>query len=127
MQFVVRSGPASRPTAAGSTPIAAGNMLIDSGSTLIGPRDSFAKPEDFGRGRKREQQKTIQTMGIRVRGSKLYHDHGNHHAQILVHHPYSLPYSRTELRRGFLPLSNRDTIGHWHHHRNPDAPSDVRL
>ena len=78
MQFVVRSGPASRPTAVGSTPIAAGNMLIDSGSTLIGPRDSLAKLEDFGRGRKREQQKTIQTMGIRVRGSKLYHDHGNY-------------------------------------------------
>ena len=65
MQGAVRSGPASRLTAAG-------NILIVFGSTLIGPRDSLAKPEDFGRGRKREQQKTIQTMDIRVSGSKSY-------------------------------------------------------
>ena len=63
MQFAVRPGPASRPTAVGSTPIAAGNMLIDSGSTLIGPWDSLAKPEDFGREGKREQQRTIQPYG----------------------------------------------------------------
>ena len=63
MQFAVRSGPASRLTAAG-------DMLIDSGSTLIGPRDSLAKPEGFERGRKQEQQKTIQTVGIRVSESK---------------------------------------------------------
>ena len=65
MQFAVRLGPASRPTAVGSTPIAVGNMLIDSGSTLIDPWDSLAKPGDFGREGKREQQKTIQPMGHR--------------------------------------------------------------
>jgi hypothetical protein len=48
----VRSEPASRPTAAGDTLIAAGNTPIDSGNILIGPRDSLAKSEDFGRGRK---------------------------------------------------------------------------
>ena len=68
MQFAARSGPGSRPTVAG-------NMLIDSGSTLIDPLDSLAKPEDFGRGRKQEQRKTTQPMGIRVSGSKSYHDH----------------------------------------------------
>ena len=67
MQLVVKSGPESRPTVAGNT-------LSDSGSTLIGPWDSLAKLEDFGQGRKREQQKTIQPMGIRVSGSKSYHD-----------------------------------------------------
>ena len=78
MQFVVRSGPASRPTAAGSTPIAADNTLIDSGSKLIGPRDSLAKFEDFGQGKKREQLKTIQPMSIRVSVSKSYHDHDDY-------------------------------------------------
>ena len=78
LQFAVRSGPVSRPTAVGSMPIAAGNTLIDSGNTLIDPWDSLAKPEDFERGRKREQQKIIQTMGVHVSGSKSYHDHGNY-------------------------------------------------
>ena len=78
MQFAVRSGPASRPTAVGSTPIAADNTLIDFGSTLIGPRDSLAEFEDCGRGKKREQQKTIQPMGIRVSGSKSDHNHGDY-------------------------------------------------
>ena len=78
MQFAVRSGQASRPTAVGSTPFAADNTLIDSGSRLIGLRGSLAKFEDFGRGRKQEQQQTIQPMGICVSGSKSHHDHGNY-------------------------------------------------
>ena len=78
MPLAVRSGPASRPTAVGNMPIAAGNMPIDSGNTLIDPWDPLAKSEDFGRGRKREQQKTIQTMGVRVNGSKSYHGRGNY-------------------------------------------------
>ena len=52
IRVVVRSGPASRPTVAGNTQIVAGNTQIDSGNTLIGPRDSLAKSEDFGQGRK---------------------------------------------------------------------------
>ena len=52
MRFAVRSGPVSRPTAAGNTLIAAGNTPIDSGNTLIAPRDSLAKSGDFGQGRK---------------------------------------------------------------------------
>ena len=67
-QSAVRSGLASRQTAVGSMPIVADNTLIDSGSTPIGPRDSLAKFEDFRRGKKREQQKIIQPIGIRVSG-----------------------------------------------------------
>jgi hypothetical protein len=51
MRVAVKSGPASRPTAAGNVLIAAGNTLIDSGNILIGPRDSLARSEEFGPGR----------------------------------------------------------------------------
>lgn len=52
MRVAVRSGRASRPIVVGSTLIAVGNTPIDSGNIPIGPRDSLARSDCFGRGRK---------------------------------------------------------------------------
>ena len=124
MQFAVRSGPESRLIVAGNTLIAAGHTRIGSGNIMIGPWDSLANSEYFEQGRKREQQKTNQPIGIRFDESKSLHERSCYTHTKTPTESISAAQLETGLRCGFSTPFHRETIGRWRHHRNPRALSE---